>query len=202
MPGGAKISICAGIAETSTSISLSSSDPSRSSLAEFLPCRSVRRLHIVEVDFARGRQQCVEHALLCSVRRAFAHLAHLEFARLLDCCLGQVADDGVDVAADVADFSELGRLDLDERRVGELGQAAGDLGFAHAGRADHQDVLGRDFLAQRLGDLLPAPAVAEGDGDGALGASWPMMCLSSSCTISCGVISDGIASSANKTAAR
>ena len=36
-------------------------------------------------------------------------------------------------------------------------------------KADHEDVLGRDFMAQGLGHLLAAPAVAQGDGDGALG---------------------------------
>src|SRR3546814_16391148 len=53
----------------------------------------------------------------------------------------QVTDDLLDVAADVADFGELRRLDLDEGRLCQLGEAAGDLGLADAGRADHQDVL-------------------------------------------------------------
>jgi len=74
-----------------------------------------------------------------------------------------------DIAADVADLGELGRLDLDERCVGQLGQAASDLGLAHAGRSDHQDVLGRDFLAQRVSHLLAAPTVAQRHGDGLLG---------------------------------
>ena len=88
---------------------------------------------------------------------------------MLDGDVDQVADDRVDVAADVADLGELGRLDLDERRVGEPRQPARDLGLADAGRADHQDVLRRDLLAQRLGDLLAAPAVAQRDRDRALG---------------------------------
>jgi hypothetical protein len=74
----------------------------------------------------------------------------------------------LDIAADIADLGELGRLDLDEGRLGELGQAAADLGLAHAGRPDHQDVLGRHFRAQRFGQLLAAPAVAQGNGHGAL----------------------------------
>jgi hypothetical protein len=89
-------------------------------------------------------------------------------ARLLDADIDQVADDGVS-RAHVADFGELGGFDLDEGRVGQLGQAARDLGLADAGRADHQDVLGRDFVAQRFGHLLAAPAVAQGDGDRLLG---------------------------------
>ncbi len=39
--------------------------------------------------------------------------------------LDEIADDLLDVAADIADLGELGRLDLDEGRAGELGQAAG-----------------------------------------------------------------------------
>jgi hypothetical protein len=94
---------------------------------------------------------------------------HGLLAHLLDRGLHQVADDGVDVAPDVADLGELGRLDLDEGRVGEPRQAARDLGLADAGGADHQDVLRRDLLAQRLGDLLAAPAVAQRDRHRALG---------------------------------
>ena len=83
--------------------------------------------------------------------------------------LGQVADHALDVAADVADLGVLGRLDLEERGADELGEPAGDLGFADAGGADQDDVLGRDVLAQLGGQLLPPPAVADGDGDGLLG---------------------------------
>ncbi len=57
--------------------------------------------------------------------------------------LDQVADDLLDVAADIADLGELGRLDLDEGRLRQLGQAPRNLGLADAGRPDHQDVLGR-----------------------------------------------------------
>src|SRR5207344_515828 len=81
----------------------------------------------------------------------------------------QVASDLLDVAADIAHFGELGGLDLEERRVGELGQAAGDLGLAAAGRADHQDILGQHLFAQRFRQLQPAPAVAQRNGDGTLG---------------------------------
>ena len=82
--------------------------------------------------------------------------------------------DGADVvvvssAIDVADFGELGRFDLDEGRIGQPRQTAGDFGLADAGRADHQDVLGRDFLTQRFGHLRPSPAVAQRNGDRLLG---------------------------------
>ena len=75
----------------------------------------------------------------------------------------------LDVAADVADLGELRRLDLDERRARELGQAARDLRLADAGRADHQDVLRQHLFVEVALQLLAAPAVAQRDGDGALG---------------------------------
>ncbi len=54
-------------------------------------------------------------------------------------------------------------------RPGELGQPAGDLGFAHAGGTDHHDVLRRDLGAHLLGQLLPPPAIADRDRHGPLG---------------------------------
>ena len=83
--------------------------------------------------------------------------------------LGQVADHAFHVAAVVADLGVLGGLDLEERGADELGQPAGDLGFADAGGADHDDVLGRHVLAQLGGQLLPPPAIADGHGHGPLG---------------------------------
>ena len=104
-------------------------------LAEFLARGGVDRLHVGEVHLAHRRQQHVEQALLGGVGGVVAHLARLGLARLLDRDFDQVADDRVDVAADVADLGELGRLDLDERRIGEPRQAARDFRLAHAGRA-------------------------------------------------------------------
>ena len=113
----------------------------------------------MKVDLTRRRQQRVEHALLRGIGGAVADLARFLLAGLLDRRVGEIADNGVDVAADVADLGELGRLDLDERRVDKSRQAARDLGLAHPRRADHQDVLGRDLLPQRLADLLAPPAI-------------------------------------------
>ena len=137
---------------------------SGASRVSLVGCRGARVI-------ARRRQQHVEDALLGAGPRPGARTLRVALlARLLDRGLDQIAHDRVDVAPDVADLGELGRLDLDERRVGEPREPARDLGLADAGRADHQDVLRRDLLAQRLGDLLPAPAVAQRDRDRALGA--------------------------------
>jgi hypothetical protein len=92
--------------------------------------------------------QRVEQPLHRRIRRrsadGLAPTVPLQPHRFLD----QIAHDLLDIAADIADLGELGRLDLDEGRVGQLRQAAADLGLADAGRADHQDVLGRHLVAQ------------------------------------------------------
>ncbi len=58
-------------------------------------------------------------------------------------------------------------------QLASLGEAPRDLGLAAAGRPDHQDVLGRHFLAERPGELLAPPAVAERDGHRSLGLVLP-----------------------------
>ena len=133
--------------------------------AEHLARRAVGR------GLARARRgnQHVEDALLGGVLGTRAHLLHVGLARLLDGDLDQVANDRVHVLADIADLGELGRLDLDERRIGQARQTARNLGLAHAGRANHQDVLRRDLGAQAGINLLAAPAVAQRDRHGALG---------------------------------
>ncbi len=118
---------------------------------------------------ACGWQQGVENALLGGVFGTVAHLVHFLLAQHLQRRVGQVTDDRFDIAADIADLGELGRFDLEEGRVGQLGQAPGDFGLADPGGADHQNVLRGDFLAQLGRQLHAPPAVAQGDGHGALG---------------------------------
>src|SRR5205814_7042064 len=79
----------------------------------------------------------------------------------VDRALDEIAHHPFDVASDVADFGELRRLDLDERRARELRQATRDLGFADAGGTDENDVVRTDLLANRLGRTLTAPAIAQ-----------------------------------------
>ena len=70
----------------------------------------------------------------------------------------EVADDRLDVATDVAHLRELGGLHLDEGASGQLREAPGDLGLAHPGRPDHEDVLGRDLRRNlRRQALAPNP---------------------------------------------
>ena len=176
MPAGAMISTPIGSARTSISISRSSSCPSRSILRNFCRVSASRGAGSGVADEAhrfRPRQQHVQHALLGCVHRAMAHLRHLLLARHLHCDVHQVLDDRIDLATDVADLGELRRFDLDERRAREPREATRDLGLADAGRTDHEDVLRRDLGAQALGHLHAAPAIAQGDRDGALGRALP-----------------------------
>jgi hypothetical protein len=94
---------------------------------------------------------------------------HRNFASLLDGHVGQVPNDGVNILSDIADFGELGCLDLDERRICQLGQTPGNFCLANARWTNHQDVLGCDFGSQRFVDLLAPPAIAQGNGHRSLG---------------------------------
>ncbi len=118
---------------------------------------------------AWGWDQDVKNAIFGGVFGLGADAAHFLLTGLLDGNFDQVANNGVDIAANIAYFREFGGFNLDEGCVGQLGQAPGNFGFAHAGGADHQDVFGDDFVAQGLGHLLAAPAVSQGHRDRALG---------------------------------
>ena len=113
--------------------------------------------------------QRVDHAILGRLLGARLHVLALPLAGLRDRDLDEIAHDLLDVAADIADLGEFGRLDLDERRAREPREPARNLGLADAGRADHQDVLRQHLLAQLVVELQPAPAVAQRDRDRALG---------------------------------
>ena len=131
--------------------------------------RAQLRARFLPFALGKRRQQQVEQALLGPRAGAVADLERLLVAHHLHGDLGQVAHDRFDVAPDVADLGELGRLDLEERRIREPREAPRDLGLSDARRTDHQDVLRQD-LARHLGvELLPPPPVAQRDGDGLLG---------------------------------
>src|SRR6185437_4722053 len=116
-----------------------------------------------------GADQGIKHAVLGGELRAGLHVLALAFAGLRDRYLDEIANDLLDVTADIADLGEFGGFDLDEGCAGEFGQPPGDLGLADPGRADHQDILRQHLLAKRAGELQPPPAIAQRDRDGALG---------------------------------
>ncbi len=67
---------------------------------------------------ARGRQQRVEYAILGGHLGAVAYFDHGLLPHHFQRVLGQIADHRFDVAADITDFGELGRLDLQKWRIG------------------------------------------------------------------------------------
>ena len=82
--------------------------------------------------------------------------------------LGEVTNDRFHIAPDIAHFGKFRRFDLDERRLGQLGQPSGDFRFAHAGWPDHDNVLRHDLIAKVWRQLLATPAIAKGDSHHAL----------------------------------
>ncbi len=116
-----------------------------------------------------GADQGVEHTVFGCLLRTGLDILALFLARQCDGDLEQIADDLLDVAADIADFGEFRRFHFEKRRAGELGEAARNLGLADAGRADHQNILRQHFFAQPVVELQPAPAVAKRDRDRAFG---------------------------------
>ena len=143
--------------------------------AEFFSCPLVAfggRGAVCGIERRRGHEQ-VEQALLRPALRFLLHPRSFGFADQADGVFNEFADHAFHVAAVVADLRVLGGFDLDERRAGELRQPARDLGLPDAGRPDHHDVLGRDLGAHLLAELLPAPAIAHGDGHRAFGLVLP-----------------------------
>ena len=115
------------------------------------------------------RQQQVEQAIFGSLPGLRPQLFEALVAHHRNRQLHQVTDHRLDVAPDVADLGELGGFDLDEGRLGQTRQPARDLGLAHAGGPDHQDVLRRDVVGQILGQLLAPHPVAQRNGHRTLG---------------------------------
>ena len=62
-------------------------------------------------------QQPVHSGLRCGLAHRLAAAVLFQPDRFLD----QVSRDLLDIAADIADFGELGRFDLHEGRIGQLG---------------------------------------------------------------------------------
>ena len=130
----------------------------------------VAQQHVNGVDRLAVRMQDeVDDAVLGKHGSACLDLLARFLLADADAGFNQIADDALHIASDIADLSELRRLNLDERRIHQLRQTACDFRLAHAGRSHHQDVLGHNLLANLLGKLCAAITVAQGDRDRTLG---------------------------------
>src|SRR5262249_12140349 len=140
---------------------------------DFLVVELARAQPFAERLLGRGAgvlaHQGGHHPILGGELGARAHVLAFSFPGLRDRDFHEVAHDLLDIAPDITDLGKFGRCDLDERSPGELGEAAGNLGFAHAGWADHQDVLGQHLLAHFLVELQAPPAIAQRDRHRPLG---------------------------------
>ena len=92
---------------------------------------------------------------------ASLHVLALALTRLRNRHFDEIADDLLDVAADITDLGEFRGLDLDEGRAREFCQPPRDLGLADAGRPDHQDIFRQHLVPQAPRELQPPPAVAQ-----------------------------------------
>ena len=115
------------------------------------------------LDFLGG-----PHGFCDAVDRFFVRIlavaAALFFLHEADGFFGKVADHGLDVATDVADFGVLGRFDFDEGGAGEGRDAAGDLCLADTGRPDEKNVLRAHLFRHFRREAAGTPAVSKGDG--------------------------------------
>ena len=134
----------------------------------------------------RRSDQRIEHAFLGGELRAGLHVLALALADLRDRDLDEIADDLLDVAADIADLGEFGGFDLDERRAGKFREPPRDLGLADAGRPDHQDIFRQHFLAQLPVSCSRRQRLRSAIETARLASVWPTMKRSSSETISRG----------------
>ena len=121
------------------------------------------------IGLGRGRDQQVQQPLLNALPGVVLDLFAFQIADQADGVFDQVANHALDIAAVIAHLGIFRGLDLDKRSAGELGQAARDFSFSHAGGADHHDVFRRHLVLHIVGQTLSAPAVANGDGHRPLG---------------------------------
>ena len=117
----------------------------------------------------QGRQQQVEQPLFGALLGGGIDVILALRTHHVDRNVHQLAHHRFDVAADVADLGELRCLDLEKRRTREPRETARDLGFAHARRTDHDDVVRHDLVADLFGRLRAPPAVTHRDGNGFFG---------------------------------
>src|SRR5580693_2233890 len=184
MPCGVRTSIFGtALALTSSSTSRSSRWPplsslrnfSRVSLCELLSTASIcpsgvmpaGRRTLVGAGNRRSsrRSSAFSRALTATRSRASSRTIlteHSARSRIID-----------STSADVADLGVARGLDLDEGRLRQPREPSCDFSLADAGRPDHQDILGRDFVAQLGRDVLPPPSIAQRDRHCALSVMLP-----------------------------
>ncbi len=110
------------------------------------------------------RQEQIEQAVLRALLRFRVDVVLALGTNHVDGHVDELAHHGFHVPPNVAHLGELRCLDLEERGARQPRQSTRDLGLPHAGRADHDDVVGEDFVPDVVRRLGAPPAVAHRDG--------------------------------------
>ena len=129
--------------------------------------KELERVHRTVLLLLLREQQFHKPLLGCRGRRVL-HKLHALLFREPDRLLHKIAHHALDVSAHIADLGVLRGFDLDKRRVDELCKPSCDLGFADAGRPEHDDILRRDLLPQFGGQTASSVTVSERDRHRAL----------------------------------
>ena len=105
--------------------------------------------------------------------RAIRHFIQFFLSHHIDGGFHQIADHGFNIAPHVADFRVFGGFDLHEWAARQARKSPGNFGFAHAGRANHQDILGQHVFSNFRRQLLSAHTIAQRNRNCALGRILP-----------------------------
>jgi hypothetical protein len=105
-------------------------------------------------------------------RREWARAAAADRAgdlrRIVRRGLDEIANHGFHVAADVTHFGVLRGFHFYEWAACESRQASRNFRLPHAGRTDHQNILGQNIFGKLGRKFLAAHAIAQSDGHGLL----------------------------------
>ena len=98
------------------------------------------------------------------------HLRHSRFKPLLQFCfrqgnriIHQISNDLIHIATVKPNLRKLRRLDFHERRLRDLRQPSRDFRLPAPGRANHQNILGNDFVSQIFRAPMSSPSIPQRD---------------------------------------
>ena len=111
------------------------------------------------------RKQNIEQALFNKQRCFFTNIFRSFASYHSHGLINKITNHRLNVAANIADFSEFRGLHLDKRSFCQLGKPAGNFGFSYAGRADHNNVVGHDLITKIVTDMLAAKSVAQSNSN-------------------------------------
>src|SRR5580704_14044572 len=117
----------------------------------------------------RWRQKKIQQAFLRGLFGALGYFIQLLFTHHVDGSFHQVAHHGFHIAANVSDFRVFRGFDFHKRAAGQTREAARNFRLSHAGRADHQNILWKDFFSKFGRKFLSTHAIAQRDGHRLLG---------------------------------